>query len=52
MADAEAAEGAFARVAAELGPVDVLVNNAGITTNFVSPARTTPADWERELTGW
>lgn len=49
VADAEAVEAAVDQVAVELGPVDVLVNNAGITTNFVSLARTTPADWQREL---
>ena len=49
VADPVAVEAAVAQVTAELGPVDVLVNNAGITTNFVSLARTKPSDWEREL---
>ena len=38
----------FERVTAELGAVDVLVNNAGIAES-VSFARTDPALWERHL---
>src|SRR5436190_15671265 len=38
----------FARVAAELGAIDVLVNNAGIAES-ASFARTDPALWERHL---
>ncbi len=40
--------GVFARVAAELGAIDVLVNNAGIAES-ASFARTDPALWERHL---
>jgi NAD(P)-dependent dehydrogenase (short-subunit alcohol dehydrogenase family) len=49
VADAEDVVAAVGRVTAELGPVDVLVNNAGITTNFVSLGRTKPDAWQREL---
>ena len=38
----------FARVAAELGAIDVLVNNAGIAES-ASFGRTDPALWERHL---
>jgi NAD(P)-dependent dehydrogenase (short-subunit alcohol dehydrogenase family) len=40
--------GVFARVAAELGAIDVLVNNAGIAES-ASFGRTDPALWERHL---
>jgi NAD(P)-dependent dehydrogenase (short-subunit alcohol dehydrogenase family) len=40
---------AVATVASELGPVDLLVNNAGIVNNIAPFAKMTPAAWEREL---
>src|SRR2546423_1102217 len=49
VADADRVEAAVSECAAALGPVDVLVNNAGITTNFVSLARTKPEEWAREI---
>lgn len=48
VADAEAVTAMVAAVAADLGPIDVLVNNAGIS--MVRPAEeTTLAEWERVL---
>jgi NAD(P)-dependent dehydrogenase (short-subunit alcohol dehydrogenase family) len=46
--DADVVRAAHARVAAELGVVDVLVNNAGIAESAPF-ARTDPALWERHL---
>ncbi len=46
--DADAVRVVWARVAAELGEVDVLVNNAGIAESAPF-ARTDPALWERHL---
>src|SRR5438034_10719465 len=46
--DADAVRGVQARVAAELGEVDVLVNNAGIAESAPF-ARTDPALWARHL---
>ena len=46
--DAGSVEGAVAQVRAALGPVDVLVNNAGIAESAPF-ARTDPALWERHL---
>jgi 3-hydroxybutyrate dehydrogenase len=46
--DADSVGAAHARVSAELGPVDVLVNNAGIAES-APLARTDPALWERHL---
>lgn len=44
----EAVAGFFARVASELGPVDFLINNAGISRNQLLMS-TTEADWEATL---
>ena len=46
--DGEMVGDVFARVAAKLGAIDVLVNNAGIAES-ASFARTDPALWERHL---
>lgn len=46
--DAEMIRAAHARAAAELGPIDVLVNNAGIAES-APLARTDPALWDRHL---
>ena|SRR5438067_1052659 len=49
VADWDSVERGVAEVEGVLGSIDVLVNNAGITTNFVSLARTSPEDWQREI---
>ena len=46
VADPAAADALFARLEAELGPVLVLVNNAGITADNLSPALSDD-DWDR-----
>jgi NAD(P)-dependent dehydrogenase (short-subunit alcohol dehydrogenase family) len=48
IADARAVENAFSELSKSLGPVDVLINNAGISTN---PAlgRTTPEGWRADI---
>jgi NAD(P)-dependent dehydrogenase (short-subunit alcohol dehydrogenase family) len=46
--DAGSVDAAVARTAAELGPIDVLVNNAGIAESAPF-ARTDPGMWERHL---
>ncbi len=48
IADPEKARAGHARVVAELGPVDVLVNNAGILSNNKAEA-TDDAEWRRVL---
>jgi NAD(P)-dependent dehydrogenase (short-subunit alcohol dehydrogenase family) len=49
VADASAVERGAAEVAAALGPVDVLVNNAGIVNNIARIADMKPEAWEHEL---
>jgi NAD(P)-dependent dehydrogenase (short-subunit alcohol dehydrogenase family) len=49
VADAEAVARAAREVERALGPVDVLVNNAGIVNNIARIAEMTPEAWEREL---
>jgi NAD(P)-dependent dehydrogenase (short-subunit alcohol dehydrogenase family) len=46
--DPEAVRDAFSQVAALLGPIDVLVNNAGVSNN-PSLVRTTPAGFEEDV---
>jgi len=43
-------EKGFAQVAAELGPIDILVNNAALTTNVATISKMDKKDWNRELT--
>jgi NAD(P)-dependent dehydrogenase (short-subunit alcohol dehydrogenase family) len=46
IADAEAVAAGFGKIEAALGPVDILINNAGVS-DVPSLAATTPADWRR-----
>jgi NAD(P)-dependent dehydrogenase (short-subunit alcohol dehydrogenase family) len=46
--DAEAVASAFAKLAAALGPVDILINNAGVSHN-PSLERTTPEGWRDDV---
>jgi 3-oxoacyl-[acyl-carrier protein] reductase len=48
VSDADATETAFHAIERELGPVDVLLNNAGILSNNKA-ADTTPAEWRNVL---
>lgn len=48
VSDVAAVDDAFRRIEADLGPVDVLVNNAGILSNN-KIAETTPAEWRKVL---
>jgi len=48
VSDAAAVETAFRKIESELGPVDVLINNAGILSNN-KVAETTPDEWRRVL---
>jgi len=49
VADAEAVKAAATRACDELGPVDVLVNNAGIVSNIAPVSAMKPEAWEHEL---
>jgi len=49
VANHEAVVRAAERAASELGPVDVLVNNAGIVNNLGSLAEMAPEAWEHEV---
>jgi 3-oxoacyl-[acyl-carrier protein] reductase len=48
VSDAKAAEAGFRKIEGALGPIDVLVNNAGILSN-AKAAETTPEEWRRVL---
>ncbi|HYF61115.1 MAG TPA: SDR family NAD(P)-dependent oxidoreductase, partial [Burkholderiaceae bacterium] len=45
--DEDAWEATFARVAREVGPPDVVVNNAGVMPEIVTLTRTSLAEWRR-----
>jgi NAD(P)-dependent dehydrogenase (short-subunit alcohol dehydrogenase family) len=49
VADAAAVEHAARAVETELGPIDVLVNNAGIVNNVATIAQMGPEAWDHEL---
>ena len=49
IADPGQVRAATARVAAELGPVDLLVNNAGIVNNIASVQKMSDEAWQKEL---
>jgi 3-oxoacyl-[acyl-carrier protein] reductase len=49
VSDAESVRAAVAACASELGPVDVLVNNAGIVNNIAPIASMSGDAWEHEL---
>ena len=49
IADATAVRGAVARIAADLGSVDLLVNNAGIVKNIASVEKMTDEAWDQEI---
>ncbi len=49
VADAGSVRAAVAACGAELGPVDVLVNNAGIVNNIASLEQMSAEAWEQEL---
>jgi 3-oxoacyl-[acyl-carrier protein] reductase len=48
VSDPAAVEAAFKKIESELGPVDVLINNAGILSNN-KVAETTPDEWRKVL---
>lgn len=48
--DAAAVAKAFAHLVAELGPVDILINNAGYS-DHATLARTDPAGWQADMNG-
>jgi 3-oxoacyl-[acyl-carrier protein] reductase len=48
ISDPAAVEAAFHKIESELGPVDVLINNAGILSNN-KVAETTPDEWRKVL---
>ncbi|OGB07067.1 MAG: hypothetical protein A3E25_17400 [Burkholderiales bacterium RIFCSPHIGHO2_12_FULL_69_20] len=47
--DADQITAALSPLEAELGPLDGLVNNAGIATHIAPVVRMSPAKWQREL---
>lgn len=49
VSDDERCAAAIAMVAAELGPIDILVNAAGIVNNIAPIAQMTRASWDHEL---
>jgi NAD(P)-dependent dehydrogenase (short-subunit alcohol dehydrogenase family) len=48
--DADAVKNAFAHLVAELGPVDILINNAGFS-DHPTLARTDPKGWQADMNG-
>jgi NAD(P)-dependent dehydrogenase (short-subunit alcohol dehydrogenase family) len=49
VSDADAVAEAVARCTAEIGPPDIVVNNAGIVNNIALIANMTPEAWQHEL---
>lgn len=49
VSDADSVRAAVARVEKELGPVEILVNNAGIVNNIATLSDMTPEAWTHEL---
>ena len=49
IADAAQVRTAVARIAQELGPIDLLVNNAGIVNNIATVEKMTDDAWEKEI---
>ena len=49
VADADAVSEAVARCTAELGPPDIVVNNAGIVNNIALIAQMSPEAWQHEV---
>jgi NAD(P)-dependent dehydrogenase (short-subunit alcohol dehydrogenase family) len=49
VSDGAAVEAAVAKVSSELGPIDVLVNNAGIVNNIAPIAQMKRDAWDREM---
>lgn len=49
VADPAAVRDGVGRLATAVGPIDVLVNNAGIVDNVAAVARMTPEAWQREI---
>ena len=49
VADPEAVTQVAAAAASALGPIDILINNAGIVNNIATIAEMTPASWAHEL---
>ncbi|CAN5325323.1 SDR family oxidoreductase [soil metagenome] len=48
--DAEAVKSAFAKLVSKLGPIDILINNAGFS-DHPTFARTDPKGWETDVNG-
>ena len=49
VSDSQSVDQAVQACVAGLGPIDILINNAGLTKNIAPVDRTKPEDWEREL---
>jgi 3-oxoacyl-[acyl-carrier protein] reductase len=49
VSDYSQVEEGFARVVSELGPIDILVNNAALTTNVATISKMDKKNWDREI---
>lgn len=49
VSDRDAVDAGVEAVAEEMGPPEILVNNAAVTSNFATVVKMDPADWQREL---